>query len=250
MRRSISLLLAGAAAAFVAACSESAVAPARPDSSDGALATSARGRSTTTTVLGSFEISPAGGTYRVGAYDLVVPAGAVCDPSTTRYGARYWDDDCTPLSRSTTVRLVAETSRNRVSVDFQPDLRFRPGAGWVTLQTSAYRDLLTSPEARQLAPTADVFRAFAMLYVPSGGSSRIDEVMSTGDLSLVTYVDRNTGVLSRRIKHFSGYTVSLGFSCTDPTNTSCTDTGGSLPSPTGSLSSSTLASSLSVVVLP
>ena len=229
MRRSIPILLVGAVVAFATACSESAIAPTRLDNevSTSSGATSARGRDIGTTELATFDISPNGGTYRFGAFELVVPAGAVCDPSTTKYGVRHWNEDCTPLARNLTVKVVATARRNGVSVDFQPDLRFRPSAGWVTIQTSAYRDLLTSGDSRSLSANSNVFRAFAMLYVPSGGGSRIDEVRSTGDRSLITHIDRNTGLIWRRIKHFSGYTVFLGYNCVGAEDgTTCSVEGG------------------------
>lgn len=221
MRRTIPILLVGAVAAFAVACSESAVAPARSDlstsASDASLASGARGRDRSSTVLASLEISPNGGTYRIGDFEVVIPAGAVCDPSTTAYGPGHWDEDCTPLSRGLTVNVVAESQRNRVSVDFRPDIRFRPSAGVVTIRTAGFRQLLTSANVRQLSLNARYFQSFAMLYVPTGSQSRVDEARSSGDRSLVTHVDLSSGMVWRRIKHFSGYQVSLGFSCVGST---------------------------------
>ena len=248
MRRTISLLLVGAVAAFAVACRESAVAPANPDS-DANFASSARGLEKGTTVISTFEISPNGGTYNVGGFQLVVPAGAVCDPASTNYGSRYWNDDCAPLNRSITIKLVAETHRNHVSVDFQPDLRFRPAAGAVTIRTSAYRELLTSGGARQMSPSDAFFRALAIMYVPSGRTTRIDEVQSLSDRSLVTYINRSTGTISRRIQHFSGFLVSSGFSCNSVGGEACEDPNGGLPPVSGLSSQSVLASPMSIVVL-
>src|SRR6185503_20961282 len=257
MQRIQSLLLVGAVAALAVSCRESSVAPSSAPES--ALTSSARGLDKgTTTLLATIEISPAGGTYRIGDFSVVFPAGAVCDPSTTKYGARYWNDDCSALTRSITVNVMATTRRDRTSIDFQPDLRFRPGAGWVTIQTDAYRNVLTNSGVRALSETEPSFRYFGILYVPTGGQSRVDEVMSTGDRSMLTYIDRSSGLVWRRIKHFSGFTLSSGFTCNTSTDgvETCTPAGlGGLGEGLGGASGgvslfSSLADSSSIVVLP
>ena len=218
MRRNTLYLLVGAVAALAVACRDSAVAPARSAISLSAAASpslSAGGNNQNRTLIGTIELSPNGGTYRVGDFDIVMPAGAVCDPATTKYGARYWDDDCTPASRSVTVNVIAKKQGKNVSVDFQPDLRFRPAAGWVVLQTSAYSDLLGSAAVRQLSTKSGFFENFSIQYVPTGGGRQINEFRSTGDASLLTHVDLRTGLVWRRVKHFSGYIVSIGAKC-DP----------------------------------
>lgn len=219
MRRNTLLLLVGAVAALAVACRDSVVAPARNANSLSASASpefSASGSNQNRELLGSLELSPNGGTYHVGDFDIVMPAGAVCDPGSTKYGARHWDDDCVAATRSITVDVVAKKHGRSVSVDFEPDLRFRPRAGWVVIQTRAYGDLLTSSSVRQLSVSAPFFQSFAILYVPKGGNSRIDERRSTGDASMVTHVDLRSGLVWRRVKHFSGYLVTAGYKC-DPT---------------------------------
>ena len=219
MRRNTLLLLVGALSALAVACRDSIIAPARSATSLTAAASpslSASGSKQNRTLLGTLELSPNGGTYHVGDFDIVMPAGAVCEPATTKYGPRYWDDDCIPARRSITVNVVAKKQGNKVSVDFQPDLRFRPSAGWVVLQTTAYRDLLTSGDARRLPSASPFFQDFGIFYVPTGGKSHIDEASSTGDASLATRVDLRTGLVWRRVKHFSGFLVSAGQKC-DPT---------------------------------
>jgi len=216
MRRKSLLLLVGAAAALAVACRDSVVGPARsPDalSASASASLSKSGNDNNRTLLGTLELSPNGGVYHVGDFDIVVPAGAVCDPETTKYGAKHWDDDCAPARRSIKVDVVAKKHANGVSVDFQPDLRFRPSAGWVTIQTSAFSSLLTSNSVRQLSSSSPFFQSLAILYVPTGGQSHIDEVRSTGDASMVTHVDLKTGLVWRRVKHFSGYLINAGYSC-------------------------------------
>ena len=232
MRRNTLPLLVGAVAALAVACRDSTIAPARNSNSLSASASplnSASGSNQNRTLLGTIELSPNGGTYHVGDFDVVIPAGAVCNPATAKYGAKHWDDDCTPLNRSMTVQVTAQRHGQDVSVDFQPDLRFRPSAGWAVIQTRAYSALLTSSSIRQLSPTSPFFQNFAILYVPTGSSSRIDEMLSTGDASMVTHVDLRTGVVWRRVKHFSGYLVVSGTTCgvtvTGTTDPSCTTSG-------------------------
>ncbi|HKW49387.1 MAG TPA: hypothetical protein VJN70_18175 [Gemmatimonadaceae bacterium] len=215
MRSKSLLLLVGAVAALAVACQD-AVAPARnasPLSASAAASFSKGGSNSNRTQLGTLALSPNGGTYHVGDFDIVVPAGAVCDPATTKYGVKHWDDDCAPATQTVTVNVVAKRHGQSVSVDFQPDLRFRPSAGSVTIQTNAYNSLLTSSSTRQLSPTSSFFQNFVILYAPSGGGSNIDEVRSTGDASMVTHVDLQTGLVWRRVKHFSGYLITAGFSC-------------------------------------
>ena len=221
MRRNTLFLLVGAVAALAVACTDSTVAPARSANSLSAAASpslSAGGINQNRTLIGTIELSPNGGTYHVGDFDIVMPAGAVCDPATTKYGARHWDDDCTPAARSITVNVIAKKQGKGVSVDFQPDLRFRPNAGWVVIQTNAFSSLLTSSAVRQLSPRAGFFENFSIQYVPTGGGPQLNEFRSTGDPSLLTHVDLRTGLVWRRVKHFSGYIVTLGAKC-DPTVT-------------------------------
>jgi hypothetical protein len=209
----------GAVVALAVACRDSAVAPARSATSLSASAAPSLSSSVSNpnrTLLGTIELSPNGGTYHVGDFDVIMPAGAVCEPAVTKYGKKHWDDDCIAARRTITVNVIAKKQGNRVSVDFQPDLRFRPSAGWVLIQTSAYRELLTSQNVRQLSTSSSFFNNFAIYYVPTGGKSQIDELQSTGDGSLVTHVDLRSGLVWRRVKHFSGYLVTAGFKC-DPT---------------------------------
>ena len=221
MRRNTLYLLVGAVAALAVACRDSAVAPARSANSLSAAASpslSAGGINQNRTLVGTIELSPNGGTYHVGDFDIVLPAGAVCDPATTKYGARHWDEDCTPAASSITVNVIAKKQGKQVSVDFQPDLRFRPDAGWVVIQTNAFSDVLTSPAVRQLSPKSGFFESFSIQYVPTGSSRQLNEFRSTGDPSMLTHVDLRSGLVWRRVKHFSGYIVSLGAKC-DPTVT-------------------------------
>src|SRR5919197_2162196 len=261
MRRINPILLVGAVAVLAAACRDSVVAPTHNDDviSASASATSyaKNGRSKTSQILGTIRISPEGGRYHVGDFDIEFSPNAVCDPSITVYGRGHWDDDCVAAGRTITVDVVAQSRGDRVSVEFQPDLRFRPNA-LVTIQTRAYADLLTSAAVRRLSRSSGYFNRFAILYMPTGGGKHIDEALEDGDLSMVTHVNLSTGVVWRRVKHFSGYLITSGFTCTPTLETPCTpdqppDLGGTELKPIDGASSTsvlvtTLELSPSVVV--
>jgi hypothetical protein len=117
--------------------------------------------------------------------------------------------------------------------------------------------LLTSQTVRQLSPSSTYFNNFSIFYVPTGGKSRIDELQSTGDGSVVTHVDLQSGLVWRRVKHFSGFLVSAGFKCDATVDNSCpVDDGlGGSGDGTGSASASSFVFSatlpiLSVIVTP
>jgi hypothetical protein len=233
MRRSSLYIFVGAVALLVGACRDAGLEPNRSAvSPTGSASLSKSSSNQNHTVIGTIELSPNGGTYHVGDFDVVMPAGAVCDPKTAKYGPKHWDDDCIPARQSITVSVVAQKQHGQVSIDFQPDIRFRPAAGSVRIETRAYSDLLTSSAVRQLSPGSSYFDQFAISYVPTGKTTRIDEVQSTGDRSLATHVDLSTGVVWRRVKHFSGYTILAGDKC-DPTQ--MVDANACLPSDPGSL---------------
>lgn len=251
MRRNTFYMFVGAVTVLAAGCRDAVLEPSRTTSASAVSPSFSRTNGDQDrTVIGTLDLSPDGGTYQVGDFNLVIPAGAVCDPRTTEYGSRHWDEDCTPANRSVTVNVIATTKHGQVSVDFQPDLRFRPSAGWVRIETSAYHDLLTTDAIRQLSADSPYFGQFAIFYVPSGKTSRIDEVRSSGDATMVTHVERSTGLVWRRVKHFSGYMVSLGDKCTATTDLSCPAT----DDPSGLVGSSSLATGdfmiASVLVTP
>ncbi|MGH9887434.1 MAG: hypothetical protein ACREBE_18030, partial [bacterium] len=51
-------------------------------------------------------------------------------------------------------------------------------------------------------------RYFGIYYTPDLGATRVADAAS--DASLTTYINLKTGVVWRRIKHFSGYNVAAG----------------------------------------
>ena len=108
-------------------------------------------------------------------------------------------------------------------IDFSPELRFSPSTN-VTLSTSLYASILTSGRG-YFEHNPSALRFFGMYYVPSLGSKIVTDAAS--DPSLVTHVNLTTGLVWRRIKHFSGYSVATGLACDpSPDNPDCVDSGG------------------------
>jgi hypothetical protein len=120
-------------------------------------------------------------------------------------------------------------SHNRLWADFSPALRFVPAAT-VTLSTD-----ITSSGVRYYAG----FDASGQAFDNSNGRSRKWGILYSGqidgnpsddsrfDASIRTAVDFSTGIISRRVKHFSGYSIYTGLECTvGPDDPYCVEIGG------------------------
>jgi len=137
-----------------------------------------------------------GVTKRFGDHLVVIPAGAICDPSSSGYGSRQWDKPCTASTHNIVITAFSFTDAGgHPYVDFQPALRF--------------------------VPTKEVF-----LYMRDGvrdGSTTVDigycstpvtcTNESSNDPSLVTHRIGRSRIVYRRLKHFSGYTIIQGGTC-------------------------------------
>jgi hypothetical protein len=159
-----------------------------------------------------FSVGPSGGLFYTGSHAVYFPAGSICDPSSS-YGPGTWDDACEPLRSTITVHADVRTTAAGTSVDFSPSLRFTPSSvpsRWVWMY-------MYTPQATNYS--GDLSR-FTILYAAHPGDVGIDE--SIGDPTLRTYVDTRSGISLRRIKHFSGYTVSTR--CSDVITENCTTT--------------------------
>jgi hypothetical protein len=219
--------VATAALAGLAACSDSGTSPSAPatramtPANAPSLDIGAHGwwgyRTTT------FTLTSVGGTYNIGDsfYTLTVPADGVCSLSSS-YGPGTWDSPCTTLGpdESITVTATYGFSNNGPVVDFSPALRFSPNA-LVTLSTSLYASVLTAASGYfSHNPSALAF--FGMYYSPSIGSNIVTD--AAVDPSLVTHVNLTTGLVWRRVKHFSGYSVTSGLACDpSPDNPDCVE---------------------------
>jgi len=185
----------------LAACNDGAVAPHQTAqkpatvTGGGSLAT----LTMTDTVNFSFVVNPAAyqSVYLGAGNSVRFPAGSVCDPASS-YGTSEWDNACTPATDPITVTASAWLdSLGHPRVDFGNHLRFVPSSDplqWVTL---TFTDL-----AAALDPSSDI------LYCTTAYSACVSEL--SGDATLVTVKNPVTGVVTRRIKHFSGYLMGAG----------------------------------------
>ena len=197
-----------AVVSLLAACSENSIAP-RTSAADQSTTFEYGGGATadlsqTDTLRFSITIDPSKKTY----YDLgagnsiTFPAGSLCDPKS-KYGSGEWDKPCVAATSPLTVTVKEWLdSKGHPRVDFNPNVRFVPSSDpsrWVTI---SFSDLQASLDL-----------AFSILYCPSANSKCKDE--SKNDPTLVTYRDPITHMVTRRIKHFSGYNVAAGETATD-----------------------------------
>jgi hypothetical protein len=131
-------------------------------------------------------------TLAVGLNFLQVPENAICRLSDSGYGPGYWDDKCRPERDLVTITaIVRNANTDHPRIDFEPALRFAPGK-----EVMLY---MTLDNKIQRADWSTI------LYCNTDGREYcVDEAKD--DHSLTTSVRGQ--VISRRIKHFSGYTVT------------------------------------------
>jgi hypothetical protein len=224
MRASVRLF-AGVAMIAAAACGESATSPstARPKalSPDSPVFD----YTTTSNALGlsqqEFVVTSAGGSFSLGGlYSLNFPANSVCDPARSTYGPTEWDNDCTTIGDGQSVKIRATFSLTAagLSVDFSPALRFSP-ATQVTISTNIFAPVIKA-NRDFFAKNPSALNPLAILYAPVLGAAGASDYSRDG--SVVTHVELSTGTIWRRVKHFSGYSMTSGESCEPaPDNPDC-----------------------------
>ena len=227
MHPSVRGFVAGVAVLSLAACSDSTTSlrQTAPHTSsaptfDFSGAASALGSSEY-----DFVVNADGGSFSVGAYTVSFSGNSVCDPTTSTYGSTEWDNNCDVLAAGQSIKVHATTSltSDGLTVDFTPALRFSPSAK-VTISTDMFASfILANQDYFQTHHSA--LSAFAILYSPGLGSKAVNDF--TADRSVTTHVDLNTGIVWRRVKHFSGYSVVTGESCDpSPDNPDCIEIDG------------------------
>jgi hypothetical protein len=174
----------------------------------------------------SFTVTSAGGTYTIGGlYALNFPANSICDPATSSYGPGTWNDPCTTLAdgQSVTITATYGFTTSGFSIDFSPALRFNPNTK-VLIATNVYANAITS-NADYYAANPSALHYLGIYYSPQlNGTAQTDAGL---DGSLVTHVNLKTGIVWRRIKHFSGYNIYTGLPCDpSPDDPDCIDDGG------------------------
>lgn len=206
MRRYVPLLIAGIA--MIAAACRDSIAPTRSGSvprleSFGAPVAFTRlvNPYVQTRVL-TFTINPDGGSVRIGDFRLEYPANAVCDPATSGYGPDFWELPCETLNEPITITATYwwDSDAKEAYVDFSPDIRFAPDKE-VFLGT------------KRGAQNEDDLLAYTMYYFKTIGDIRyfIDE--AAVDPDVVTKHEFSSKRVWRRVKHFTGISLSSGMLC-------------------------------------
>ena len=144
-----------------------------------------------------FRVNNAEGiTQRIGNHLVSMPAGAICDPSTSTYGASEWDKPCTPLDGSIVITAtIFEDADGMPYVDFQPAMRFAPD-----------KEVMLFVRQGKNSARKQLFMSYCNSVGYCYDESRLDA-------SLKPFRVGNTPVLGRRVKHFSGYYVGSGPDC-------------------------------------
>lgn len=130
-------------------------------------------------------------TFVLGEHKIKFDANAVCDPATSGYGALAWDQPCAPAAATRITATWWTDERGHPRIDFQPALRFNPAARVVL----ALMDKQAAGDS-----------TYRIVWVDEQGAL-VDEAAQ--DTSVATHL-ATSGYLYRRVKHFSGYTVSTG----------------------------------------
>lgn len=189
-------------AMLAAGCSDSTVAPKA-----GSVDATIRGGGSTAALTGtdtlrfSFVIDPNQTTYyNLGAGNSITfPAGSLCDPDRSSYGIGEWNNACPVATSAVTVNTKGWLdAAGQPHLDFDRHVRFVPTdnpAGWVMLTLSDY------------GTGIDLWSKIAYCQTELL-SSCVDE--SIADPTVATVTNPVTGKLTRRVKHFSGYSLTSG----------------------------------------
>lgn len=146
--------------------------------------------------------------HLVGANWIYIPAGSVCDLETSGYG--NWEAPCAPETQSFTAVATASVVNGHTALSLDKDFRFRPTSD---PYQAAYLFMRES--------SLDLTNKYGVLWQNPKTGALVNEAAT--DKSLRTF--RVNGLwVGRRIKHFSGYNVTLGREheeqC-DPTVSTC-----------------------------
>ncbi|HYD54108.1 MAG TPA: hypothetical protein VEA99_15845 [Gemmatimonadaceae bacterium] len=131
-----------------------------------------------------------------GDHRITLPALTICDPLRTGYGKAEWDKPCYPATRRINLTVHYKLSKDTPEIRFSPDVRFVPSqnpARWV---------MLSMKVRGQMRPMDN----YNILWFDAG--EWVDE--SLGDPTLKAHEDRIGHRVTRRLKHFSGYSVTAG----------------------------------------
>ena len=158
-----------------------------------------------------FTVTPNGGTFVLGSNAVVFPARSICDPSVSSYGPGTWDQPCVALKGALRIHATIRTAKLGTWVDFSPSLRFVPSNDskqWVYIY-------MYTPS---VIGVTDLSK-YSILWAPALGADGVND--AAGDGTLRTYIDTDSGVAMRRIKHFTAYVTSSGRACDPVVDSNC-----------------------------
>jgi hypothetical protein len=125
---------------------------------------------------------------------ITFPANASCRRDSS-YGPTEWNKPCEPAAREMTISVKSYAGPDgHMKTDFSPALRFNPASAGVFLYLEDYENAVP-------------LWSNNILYC-NDLDQCVDE--SILDPTLRTFTDPATGLLGRRIKHFSGYSIGVG----------------------------------------
>lgn len=187
---------------------------------------------TTVTVFVVGTATTSTSSFALGNFSSIAFAGSassICNLSTSSYGPTSWDSSCSASSSS--VQITAKTWRNaqgRTESDFQPAMRFVPlankavtlslwdGTNGSGIGSNARIDFRASNGA--LVNEASTDWTLMSIYNVSMTSmtsttTTSSSTSSTTEGTSASGTDASSGsmfagIVTRRIKHFSGYTVT------------------------------------------
>lgn len=144
-------------------------------------------------------VNPAGGTFSLGKHSIRFPKHSICALNSS-YGPTEWDKPCQLAQGPVTFHVQIVSLDGRQWLDFTPAVRFVP-----TTRVSNYV-MLSMRVGNVSNDLSD--DEMQILWSPAIGVPGIDESIS--DPTLRTKINWGTGMMQRRIKHFSGYSVHDG----------------------------------------
>lgn len=189
------------------ACGGDAIAPRSDATAEQAeLKITTRRRTATSADI---TVDSKGGTFFLGVHAVYFPRKSICALNSS-YGPTEWDKPCTAATRPVDFHVEIVSKSGRQWLEFTPAVRFVP-----TTDPQQYVRLWMWAGFLPSDVTDDKLQ---ILWSPEIGVKGIDE--SLADPTQRTVVNRSTGMVSRRIKHFSAYNVNDRAMC-EATDTEC-----------------------------
>lgn len=198
--------------AATAACGSDALGPRADATSERASLRIITHNRTSTSA--DITVDAKGGKFDLGQHSITFPKNSIC-ALTSSYGPTEWDKPCTPATEPIDFHVEIVSLNGREWLDFTPAVRFVP-----TTNPKQYVGLTMRTYQHPDAAGEDDLQ---ILWSPAIGVPGVDE--SIGDPTMRTTINRRSGMMSRRVKHFSGFNVPDGVAC-EATDVSCvTDVG-------------------------